>query len=1815
MKSFGLGCSAAICRVPTSILLVIACLLVSPPAAGQEAFRRGDANDDGAVNLADPIFTLNFLFRGGPLPRCEDAVDANDDGRMDIADPVFTINFLFLGGPEPPAPGPFSPDFDPTPDGLSCGGLGAPERVIIFLPGEDSGKGGGVAVALEQVAGGAFDVEVLAVDAAGAVVESRRLPSDFAVALLSPDDPAAGRVEVPPFGALARSNVSFTNLRAGLRTLVPELQNAGDIIGVESSSFVVRPAAPRLVIALLPGQSLVPGSGLSAGGQPDAGRGRAGEPFEGGFARAGEPFNARAIVTDPFFNAVPPGAVPADLALTLRDPGDPAAPASPVPPFSAAAASEVSVAPFLASLDRRLVLETNGPSALELIDSSPFHVYPGPTARIAILLPGQQLASGVAARPDGSPDLGAIVSGTPFGGEEIAADQRFTARAVAVDRHGNWNFRHEVDLDRPDTILLRALDGPTPGSPAVDATNNPAAGRLVLVSGDFGSAFAPGSLVLVDDDAADAFAPKEDARVVSVEPGVSITLERLTRSYTAPRVTLYLEEDLIGMPPEGGDRFPAAQRFGVAVSAIGAATSLASSAENLVLSLGGFPEPPLVREVAVDLSGVSGGAAIAAAIQSQVRAAAAGDRAHGGFTAEFAPAFRRYLLLSGAPAHALASPSSVFASGPAAGALGLERDAEGALSQTAAALTTADLADLGGAEAKLRFAGGIAYFEVRAPAPSVPGWRRALAAFRSPDAGAEDAALSAPFAVALPPLEVSRATLLGDGQGNITQAEVAFNVAVDLSNLPPPGRFHLAGGPLRVDGAEISPAPGDRTISVRFGRGIPTTGIQDLALLIEPGTLLAPVFRGIALPAADLGPLAIDERSRTAGGSPVLVDGAPPVLIATTAIDTDGNGGLDVLRLVFSEPIRFSAGRAVALGRVLDDPGALELDGGATLVIEVDGAFEVAAAARRAGGGLNSVSVLFRRALALDSGGAVDMVSAGSPSGPARFVVRGERGAGRSVRVSGGSAMALLGFDEQTVLAGTDADMPRVEDFLVLSAEGVDLRAGLADSDLRVDGDSLVVHLRSDLPPGTGFTVALLDDLTDSFLSDATGNQAGLVTNVPGIAPGDDPASVVLQVAGTVGGAGALTLSVDPGVVSLDARPSLLSSGSVLGGRWSLLTAAAPSVTFLAPAHRVAVAPDFDLFGSVAFEELVELVALDAGAYRVHLEARLDPLRVPRGLVLTSRSSVERELRMLVEDLPPRAELPASPPVVPPGATIVLDGSASRDPNGEDLAATGGFDWTVTSPSGAVSFLMGPRPVFSSEELGAHRVQLVVRDVAGNASEAATGHVVVSGSGAAGVPAADPGPHRVGRVSEAVVLDARGSDPGGAGAIRFRWDQLEVSSGAVLEEDLFGDMAMPSFVSDYPGPYRFRLVVMDGSGARPSAPRTVDVTITGEDAASPLFVPDARIEQLSPPQGVPVRLFDRVVLSGARSVDDGAVTTFTWRQVGGPRVALSAEGDTLAFRPHLPGTYAFELAVTDDTGLSSFPRRTSLIVLPQGAAAPRVSAGDDQRVTGKPLSLAGTVALDPLVSPASFLWTQVRGPYLALSDPTALNTEAVPVTSGVYEWDLQVVTRAGIFTDAVRVVADLPGQPLPSAVLETGADAGAILLDGSGSSPPGVAFLFEQTLGLRRGLEPRAPDGSVVRFDPAINDTYVFELSVFDPSSGLRSAVVRTGVLVPGAGPRLRFDAQPAAVAVGESFSVTVSVRDELDNPLPGHAGTVTVELRDNSTGAELEGTTSSALVNGVVTFDDLSIRTAGMYTLQATSPGVTPAVSGALTVEAGAAP
>ena len=81
-------------------------------------FLRGDANQDGAVDVADVVRILGWLFTGEAALGCEDAGDANDDNTVNIADPIYLFEHLFFDGV--PLAAPFPECGVGTAPALSC---------------------------------------------------------------------------------------------------------------------------------------------------------------------------------------------------------------------------------------------------------------------------------------------------------------------------------------------------------------------------------------------------------------------------------------------------------------------------------------------------------------------------------------------------------------------------------------------------------------------------------------------------------------------------------------------------------------------------------------------------------------------------------------------------------------------------------------------------------------------------------------------------------------------------------------------------------------------------------------------------------------------------------------------------------------------------------------------------------------------------------------------------------------------------------------------------------------------------------------------------------------------------------------------------------------------------------------------------------------------------------------------------------------------------------------------------------------------------------------------------------------------------------------------------------------------------------------------------------------------------------------------------------------------------------------------------------------------------------------------------------------
>lgn len=103
------------------VIIFIGCTQSYGVGGGDEGqiLKRGDVNDDGLVDVSDPIALNNYLFIGEFRPGCYDACDVNDDSLIDSSDVIFLLNYTFLGGEIPASPFPYC-GLDLTPDSLTC---------------------------------------------------------------------------------------------------------------------------------------------------------------------------------------------------------------------------------------------------------------------------------------------------------------------------------------------------------------------------------------------------------------------------------------------------------------------------------------------------------------------------------------------------------------------------------------------------------------------------------------------------------------------------------------------------------------------------------------------------------------------------------------------------------------------------------------------------------------------------------------------------------------------------------------------------------------------------------------------------------------------------------------------------------------------------------------------------------------------------------------------------------------------------------------------------------------------------------------------------------------------------------------------------------------------------------------------------------------------------------------------------------------------------------------------------------------------------------------------------------------------------------------------------------------------------------------------------------------------------------------------------------------------------------------------------------------------------------------------------------------
>lgn len=678
------------------------------------------------------------------------------------------------------------------------------------------------------------------------------------------------------------------------------------------------------------------------------------------------------------------------------------------------------------------------------------------------------------------------------------------------------------------------------------------------------------------------------------------------------------------------------------------------------------------------------------------------------------------------------------------------------------------------------------------------------------------------------------------------------------------------------------------------------------------------------------------------------------------------------------------------------------------------------------------------------------------------------------------------GFLDQVVatfsenLAPGQAD---INDWVLIDANGsTNLLAGLTNANVIINNNTVTIVLAD--TTGTAGTPRFeyVNDGLNGALQDLAGtpNLVGLLTNntVPVAIAGPD-------------------ISAVPTLITLNGTHSFDPDGQALTFSWSQIPA--PTVTLL---NANTPTPSFQ-------------TALP-GAYNFRLD-------VSDGLATSSDF-----VTVNILNVTPTAT-PILNQVVQTGTLVTLRGVQSTDINGDVIS----YLWSQSAgPAVLLSSTTAEGPTFTPTLAGGYEFELIAKDTAGNSSPKSTVRVIVH-SGGNQVPVANAGPDQAVASGTLVTLDARLSVTPSTPAVPPPGQEpLYTWSSPFLGSPVSSINPILTFTPPQPGTYPFTVVVRDRVSNLDSFSDTVSIL-----AFNPSNRPPAAVASKLSPVGTPLA-GEVVTLDGTASVDpEGAPLSYAWTQTAGPRIFFTNPGGALPqFTPILPGTYEFQLVVSDGN-LVSPPTIVRISVKPDAgyvipSALPSFSTlaptnGATGHVTGTGTAINLISTRNP--GTITWWWEQIGGPATVLTPfPFNADPSFTPTRPGLYRFRVTATDHTGGLVNrgfmelaAIDIVVDDVTNAAP--VANAGPDQPTILtgqvvtLDGNGSSDDNTSFgsglvpYWRQLVGPPVQIsDPYAPRPT---FQPTSAGVYVFELVVNDGTSSTKASVTQVVVSqAPGGG-------------------------------------------------------------------------------------------------------
>ncbi len=390
------------------------------------------------------------------------------------------------------------------------------------------------------------------------------------------------------------------------------------------------------------------------------------------------------------------------------------------------------------------------------------------------------------------------------------------------------------------------------------------------------------------------------------------------------------------------------------------------------------------------------------------------------------------------------------------------------------------------------------------------------------------------------------------------------------------------------------------------------------------------------------------------------------------------------------------------------------------------------------------------------------------------------------------------------------------------------------------------------------------------------------------------------------------------------------------------------------------------------------------------------------------------------------------------GATVLLDGSASSDPDGNPLT----YKWTA--PAGiTLSSATVQKPTFTAPEVTintSYTISLVVND--GLADSPADQVVITVKNLINGIPVANAGPDQSVNEGATVLLDGSASSDPDGNPLTYKWIAPAgiTLSSATVQKPTFTAPEVTINTS-----YTINLMVNDGLADSPAD----QVVITVKNGINGIPVANAGPDQ-SVNEGATVSL------DGSASTDpDGNPLTYKWTAPTGITLSSVTDQKPTFTAPEVTINTSYTISLVVNDGLADSPADQVVITVKNGInGIPVANAGPDQYVNeGVLVTLDGTASSDPDGNPLTYLWTAPAGITLS-SATTQKPTFTAPNVSSDIKYTFSLVVNDG-FADSpkdqvVITVKQTDQVPVANAGPDQSVFEGDLVtLDGSASSTPG----------------------------------------------------------------------------------------------------------------------------------------------------------------------